>query len=456
MATAEVLTDGGTDADGQLLAAALERAGEDVHVVGLSEIPGERTNTGEPIFAVLRRLAAFADLVRSVPAERRADIVLLGDSAALLLSSLDKHLTPTQQGQLTICALEPAALHGEALMQPVLVRGRHARRALAALNVLAVPCDPAGAASVEAVEVRLLEALVARSALWLVCKAAGLHTPAELVASPTWLAELHALVANEVLPATRRLATGKGALDGLQDAEAVVERVVRTYADARTPVGEARRAWAERNGLLFSTEPDHSAQPQHRWLHCLAGQYDLLEPTDGDGGAYALACEEDAGVAPGAVFAAMPGIANATLERTVLLIIDATPAGVNGLILNRPTPIEVGEVLAGETGRFEAFRTNLLHAGGELGPGDSAPGDMVPIYLLHACSFLPDARELSSCAFLGGDSEMLAAAVAGGTLGPSEVRFFWRHVAFEPGEFQDQLSRGHWRRLPPHAWQIAC
>lgn len=449
-ASVEVLTDGGALDD--RLRTALESVGRRVHLVGPTAMPGGCTAAGEPIFAVVHHIDAFAGLVRAVPAERRADLVLLGESSALLLSRLDQLFTPVQQGQLTIGVVDVAVLLGKAAAQPAVVRGRHAAHARAALAALGVPCDPAGARAAEAAEVRLCEVMVARSALWLVCAAAELSTPAELAASPVWLAELRALVATELLPATRRLATGKAAHRALGDAEALVQRIVAMHGSMEVPVAGARRAWSERNGLLFSTEPDRSAQPTHRWLHCLAGQIDLFEPTGGSAGALT-----DAQVEPGAVLAALPGRVDASLERTVLLVVDAGPRGVNALVLNRPTPLEVGDALAGEVGRYEAFARNLVHAGGELGPGDSTPGGMNPVYWLHTCDWLPEARALSSCAFLGGDSEMLAAAVAvRGSLDPSRIRFFWKHRAFRPGELDAQLSRGCWRRLPPHAWQAAC
>jgi hypothetical protein len=145
-----------------------------------------------------------------------------------------------------------------------------------------------------------------------------------------------------------------------------------------------------------------------------------------------------------------------SLEHSVIMIIDVSAAnGVSALVLNRPTPLTVGE-LSGETRRFEAFGDNLLHGGGEFGQSDGTPGDMVPMYWLHACDWLPEARQLSEAAFIGGDSEMLAAAVGGGSLAPAAVRFFWRHLPFRPGEFEVQLGRGCWRKLTPSAWEAVC
>ena len=459
--TVEVLTDAGTLADGERLASALARLGERAHVASAADVPGERTALGAPIFAVVRRASLFADLVRAVPAERRADLVLIGDTAALLFASLARSFTAEQQAQLTIAALEPAALFGEMPLQAALVRGRHAPRTLALLAELGVPCAPEASAGM--IELHLCETLIAASALWLVCAAAGVRSPAEVRKSDAWLAELHDVVADDLLPAARRLATGKAVLDALRDARLVVDRLLRAHVGTHAHVGDARRAWAERNGLLLSTEPDRSAQPHHRHLLCLAGQLDVLQPTSGSE-AMAERAEPAATppVAPGAVFAAEPGGGldsdmRPSLHRAVILILDASPAGVTALVLNRPTPILVS-ALAGETGRYQAFGDNVLHAGGELGAGDTTPASspLLPIYWLHSCEWLPEARELARGTFAGGDSEMLAAAVGGGTLAASDVRFFWGDVAFRPDELEAQLQRGCWRRLPAHAWQVAC
>lgn len=463
-ATAEVLADG--TADASALVAALERAGERAALVSAADLPGAASPAGRPIFAVVRHHAGLADVIRTVPAHRRADLVLLGRSSGLLLHSLDAMLTPAQQGRVTLVAVAPEALGGPAPARPAVVRGQHAELARALLAELGLACEPGAGA--EAVEVRLCSELLDLSALWLVCAASGLRTPAAVRDDPAWHAELLGLVDEELLPAVRRLATGKAALKSLQSAEVVVARMladaepggaVAPAAAATWSLSEARRAWSERNGLLLGTEAeaDRAAQPRHRWLHTLAGQFDLAEPSDAPP-ANADA-DDDAAAAPvaaGDVFAAWPGAASAPFARTVVLVLDVSAdSGVNALILNRPTPLTVGE-LAGETGRFKAFGTNLLHAGGEFGLSDSTPADVIPMYWLHDCGWLPEARELSSHACVGGDSEMLAAAVGAGSLDPSKVRFFWKHAAFRAGVFEAELRDGAWRRLPPQAWQTVC
>ena len=59
------------------------------------------------------------------------------------------------------------------------------------------------------------------------------------------------------------------------------------------------------------------------------------------------AAEGPAALAPGRLLVATPALLDPNFERTVVLLLDVDDDGALGVVLNRPSPVPVQEVLPG-------------------------------------------------------------------------------------------------------------
>eukprot|EP00293_Proteomonas_sulcata_P001048 CAMPEP_0184317170 /NCGR_PEP_ID=MMETSP1049-20130417/94919_1 /TAXON_ID=77928 /ORGANISM="Proteomonas sulcata, Strain CCMP704" /LENGTH=180 /DNA_ID=CAMNT_0026636451 /DNA_START=138 /DNA_END=680 /DNA_ORIENTATION=+ len=161
----------------------------------------------------------------------------------------------------------------------------------------------------------------------------------------------------------------------------------------------------------------------------------------------------------GGIFAASPGaqFESEWLSHSVILIFEITKNyGAGALVLNRPMPLRVRDL--GNSGRFDVFRANPMYAGGSVGGSGQGyakgliPSEMSPWYWLHSAGNLGGtATRLSEFAYIGGNIESLAQAVGDE---PHQVKFFWRHTTFGPGEFEQQVEQELWRRIADDSWML--
>ncbi|NGO76745.1 YqgE/AlgH family protein [Streptomyces sp. YC504] len=151
----------------------------------------------------------------------------------------------------------------------------------------------------------------------------------------------------------------------------------------------------------------------------------------------------------GRLLVATPALADPNFDRAVVLLLDHDEKGSLGVVLNRPTPVGVGDVLdgwaelAGEPGVvFQGGPVSLDSAlGVAVIPGDSterAPspssrlrssrGDPIGWRRVHGAIGLVD---------LEAPPELLAAALG-------SLRIFAGYSGWGPGQLEDELADGAW------------
>ncbi|MER5882882.1 YqgE/AlgH family protein [Streptomyces sp. NPDC001941] len=135
----------------------------------------------------------------------------------------------------------------------------------------------------------------------------------------------------------------------------------------------------------------------------------------------------------GRLLVATPALSDPNFDRAVVLLLDHDDEGSLGVVLNRPTPVGVGDILedwaplAGEPG--------VVFQGGPVGL-DSAlgvaviPGDEGPLgwRRVHGAIGLVD---------LETPPELLARAVG-------SLRIFAGYAGWGPGQLEDELADGAW------------
>ncbi|MFJ2290945.1 YqgE/AlgH family protein [Streptomyces sp. NPDC087894] len=149
----------------------------------------------------------------------------------------------------------------------------------------------------------------------------------------------------------------------------------------------------------------------------------------------------------GRLLVAAPALADPNFHRAVVLLLDHDEEGSLGVVLNRPTPVGVGDILAswaGLTGEPDVvFQGGPVSLDSALGvaviPGDEGSsqgsrlrtgGDEAPIgwRRVHRAICLVD---------LDAPPELLAAALG-------SLRIFAGYAGWGPGQLESELADGAW------------
>jgi len=128
--------------------------------------------------------------------------------------------------------------------------------------------------------------------------------------------------------------------------------------------------------------------------------------------------------------------------QAVVLVVDVTPAGSVGLLLNRPTSMALArrpgglpfEVSGAPDGMQRGFGDNRVYRGG--------PVAQQVLHLLHGHR-LPGAQELVPGVFVGGERAATAAVLAG-ELDPATFKFMAGALLWEAGAAERECDRGAW------------
>jgi putative transcriptional regulator len=137
----------------------------------------------------------------------------------------------------------------------------------------------------------------------------------------------------------------------------------------------------------------------------------------------------------GRLLVATPALGDSNFERSVVLVLDHDEDGALGVVINRPTPLEVAEVLpfwqplATEPGvLFQGGPVALDSALGlALGPGD---GEEEPLGWRRVVGRV-------GLVDLDAPPEVLAAEV-------SRLRIFAGYAGWGAGQLEDELAEGAW------------
>ncbi|MEU2164406.1 YqgE/AlgH family protein [Streptomyces chengbuensis] len=135
----------------------------------------------------------------------------------------------------------------------------------------------------------------------------------------------------------------------------------------------------------------------------------------------------------GRLLVATPALADPNFDRAVVLLLDHDEEGSLGVVLNRPTPVGVGDIL--ETWAGLAGEPGVVFQGGPVSL-DSAlgiaviPGDEGPLgwRRVHGAIGLVD---------LEAPPELLASSLG-------SLRIFAGYAGWGPGQLEGELNEGAW------------
>ena len=142
----------------------------------------------------------------------------------------------------------------------------------------------------------------------------------------------------------------------------------------------------------------------------------------------------------GRLLVATPELGDGTFERSVVLVLDHDDDGALGVVINRPTPVDVAEVLP--TWQPLACEPGVLFQGGPVAL-DSALGLAVVPGTDEAAEPLGWRRVVGRLGLVDLDTppEVLAAEV-------TRLRIFAGYAGWGAGQLEDELRQGAWYVVP--------
>lgn len=139
---------------------------------------------------------------------------------------------------------------------------------------------------------------------------------------------------------------------------------------------------------------------------------------------------------PGALLVAEPAMLDPNFKRAVILLCEHNDEGSFGLIINKPTSLQLEQVLAEPAGI-----DHRLFLGGPVQPDT--------LHFLHAFpSQVAEAQTLADGLAWGGPFPDIAERIRLGVLDPSGFRFFAGYAGWGTEQLEDEVAEGTWIILP--------
>lgn len=144
----------------------------------------------------------------------------------------------------------------------------------------------------------------------------------------------------------------------------------------------------------------------------------------------------------GTLLVAAPPLGDRNFDRTVVLICEHSDEGSFGIVLNRSTPLTLGEVHPDFVGL-----THRLDEGGPVQPET--------LHLLHRHADLGETvSEVVPGVFWGGNAEELVGALRSGGKQAEGFRLFLGYAGWSAGQLEDEVEVGGWILHPGAARHV--
>ena len=134
----------------------------------------------------------------------------------------------------------------------------------------------------------------------------------------------------------------------------------------------------------------------------------------------------------GKILISEPFLRDATFGRSVILLIDHTDEGTMGLIINKPLPIFVNDIIK----EFKYIDDILLYKGGPVATDT--------LFYLHTLANISGAIPVSKGLYLNGDFDEIKKYILQGNKVDQHIRFFLGYCGWEGEQLNDELKENTW------------
>ena len=158
--------------------------------------------------------------------------------------------------------------------------------------------------------------------------------------------------------------------------------------------------------------------------------------------------DPDRGLAPGFLVAA-PGLADPNFAGSLVLMAEHQGEGALGLVVNRPGPLSVAEVLGGVDPDLRRAAEAAGRAGGQVMVGGPVtPERLWIVYRPGAVPVAEDSMRVADDVVVGGSRELLEALVR--TPGGGPFLLLLGYSGWGPGQVEGEIGQGAWVPMSLH------
>lgn len=136
--------------------------------------------------------------------------------------------------------------------------------------------------------------------------------------------------------------------------------------------------------------------------------------------------------ARGKILISEPFLCDHTFGRSVILLVDHTKDGTMGLVLNKPLPLSLNDVLHD----FHAVEHIPIYKGGPLSTDT--------LFYLHTLEGIADALPIRKGFYLNGDFEAIKHYILSGNPIKGKIRFFLGYSGWEYEQLIREIEENTW------------
>lgn len=138
------------------------------------------------------------------------------------------------------------------------------------------------------------------------------------------------------------------------------------------------------------------------------------------------------GPSRGKILISEPFLCDSTFGRSVILLIDHTPEGSMGLVLNKELPLLLNDLIK----EFKYIQDIPLYKGGPVGTDT--------LFYLHTLQDIPGALPIKKGLYLNGDFDTIKRYILQGNTISGAIRFFLGYSGWEEEQLATEIRENTW------------
>lgn len=124
-------------------------------------------------------------------------------------------------------------------------------------------------------------------------------------------------------------------------------------------------------------------------------------------------------------------LADASFNRSVILLADHSDEGSVGFIINKPLRYTLNDLVPDVEAKFKIY--------------NGGPVEQDNLYFIHNVpDLIPESIEISNGIYWGGDFESARGLINSGAIGKNDIRFFLGYTGWGAQQLEDEMNCNSW------------